>query len=48
MIYPNSVPEFRVLVKLDGSQVMQVRYVNIQMGYTGSWMDIPKVMESES
>jgi len=46
MIYPDSVPEFRVLVKIDGAQVFQVRYINTPMGYTGQWQDIPMVKEN--
>lgn len=46
MIYPGSTPEFRVLVKADGSQVLQVRYVNLTQGYTGKWQDVPVVKEN--
>jgi hypothetical protein len=45
MIYPGSVPEFRMLLKKDGTQVMQVRYINSAMGYTGKWQDIPVTKE---
>jgi hypothetical protein len=48
MIYPGSTPEFRVLVKADGSQVLQVRYVNMTQGYTGKWQDIPVVKENDT
>lgn len=48
MIYPGSVPEFRVLVKTDGAQVMQVRYINATMGYTGKWQDVPIVKEHDA
>ena len=34
LIYPGSVPEFRFLVKEDGAQVLQVRYINTVQGYT--------------
>jgi hypothetical protein len=37
MIYPGSTPEFRILVKQDGSQEFQVRYINIAQGYTSKW-----------
>ena len=47
MIYPDSTPELRVFVKLDGTQVIQVRYVNITQGYTGKWQDLPVVKETE-
>jgi hypothetical protein len=45
MIYPGSSPEFRVLVKADGAQTLQVRYINLAHGYTGKWQDIPVVKE---
>ena len=45
MIYPGSVPEFRMLVKAEGTQVLQVRYINTTVGYTGKWQDIPVVQE---
>lgn len=45
MIYPGSVAEFRVLVKADGAEVLQMRYVNTAMGYTGKWQDVPVVKE---
>lgn len=40
MIYPNSTPEFRVLVKQDGTQELQVKYVNTAQGYQGKWQSI--------
>lgn len=45
MIYPGSTPEFRILVRADGSFALQVRYVNPQQGYTGKWNDVPIVYE---
>ena len=45
--YPGSLPEFRVLVKVDGSQAFQVRYVNSVQGYTGGWQDIPLAFEDD-
>lgn len=45
MIYPGSTPEFRVLVRADGSHVLQLRYINTTQGYTGKWQDIPVVYE---
>jgi hypothetical protein len=47
MIYPGSVPEFRVFVKEDGVQVLQVRYINSIQGYTGKWQNIPIVKQNE-
>ena len=48
MIYPGSTPELRVFIKLDGTQVIQVRYVNITQGYTGKWQDLPVVKENDN
>ena len=48
LIYPGSVPEFRFLVKADGAQVLQVRYINTVQGYTGKWQGIPIVIEAET
>jgi len=45
VIYPNSTPEFRVLVKEDGTQELQLRYISITHGYTGKWQTIPIVKE---
>jgi hypothetical protein len=45
MIYPGSVPEFRLLVRASGAQVFQVRYINSAQGYVGKWQDIPVVQE---
>ena len=45
-IYPNSSPEFRMLQKEDGTMVMQVRYINAPMGYTGKWMDVKTETET--
>jgi hypothetical protein len=36
MVYPGATPEFRILVKQDGTQEFQLRYVNIAQGYTGN------------
>lgn len=46
MVYPGSTPEFRILIKADGTQVLQLRYVNISHGYTGKWQDVPVVQEA--
>ena len=40
MVYPNSTPEFRILVKTDGTQEFQVRYLCIAQGYTSKWQPI--------
>ena len=39
-IYPNSIPEFRILEKNNGTQEFQVRYINIAQGYVGKWTSI--------
>lgn len=46
-MYPGSTPEFRVLHRTDGIQVLQVRYINIAQGYTSKWEDVPVVNEIE-
>jgi len=46
-MYPNSTPEFRIVVKQDGSEELQVRYINITQRYTGKWQAIPKIYEYE-
>lgn len=48
MIYPGASPEFRVLVKADGSHVLQVRYVHSGVGYKSKWLDIPVVKEDDA
>jgi hypothetical protein len=45
MLYPNSTPEFRIFVKQDGTQEIQVRYINISQGYLGKWQVIPVIKE---
>ena len=45
-IYPGSTPEFRTLLKENGTMVMQVRYINAPMGYTGKWMDMKTEKEN--
>jgi len=47
-IYPNSSPEFRMTLKSDGTMVMQVRYINTPMGYTGKWMDVKMEKEHDT
>ncbi len=45
MIYPGSSPEFRIFIKVDGMQYLQIRYVNSAQGYRGKWQDVPVVKE---
>jgi hypothetical protein len=47
-MYPNSTPEFRIFVKQNGSEELQVRYINITQGYTGKWQVVPKIYELET
>lgn len=47
MIYPNSTPEFRILVKQDGAQELQLRYINITQSYTSKWQTIKVEYERE-
>jgi hypothetical protein len=48
MSYPNATPEFRILIKNDEIQVLQIRFVNITQGYTGKWQDVPVVKENDA
>jgi hypothetical protein len=48
MIYPGSTPEFRILVKQDGTQEFQLRYINAAQGYTGKWEPIKVEYENEA
>jgi hypothetical protein len=48
MMYPNSTPEFRILIKQDGAQELQVRYINIAQGYTSKWQAVPIVTEEKN
>lgn len=47
MLYPNSTPEFRIVIKQDGTQEFQVRYICITQGYTSKWQSIQVVYENE-
>jgi len=47
MLYPNSTPEFRILVKQDNTQEFQIRYINITQGYVGKWQPIQVIYEQE-
>lgn len=47
-IYPNSTPEFRWLELKNGSFILQVRYINQQLGYTGKWLIVPSITEDEA
>jgi hypothetical protein len=47
-IYPGSVPEFRHLQKTDGTIEMQVRYINLGMGYTSKWMPVQTAKEEST
>ena len=46
-MYPNSTPEFRILIKENGTQELQLRYINMAQGYTGKWQSVPIVKEHE-
>jgi hypothetical protein len=43
VIYPNSTPEFRIVIKQDDTEELQVRYVNSMQGYTSKWQAVEKV-----
>jgi len=47
LIYPGSTPEFRFLQKENGTFVLQLRYVNISVGYISKWQDVPVVKEDQ-
>lgn len=47
-IYPNSTPEFRMAEKANGTMVMQLRYINASMGYTGKWIDVKTEKEHDT
>lgn len=47
-IYPNSLPEFRMFQKADGTMEMQVRYLNRQMNYVGKWMPVQTEKENDT
>jgi hypothetical protein len=44
-VYPGSSSQFRILEREDGTQVLQVRQINITNRYVGAWQDIPVVRE---
>ena len=48
MIYTGSTPEFRILIKQDGTQVLQLRYIHSGNGYTGKWMDVKTEKENDT
>lgn len=48
MIYPNSTPEFRILIKATGEQQLQVRYVCDIQGYKSKWQPINVVQEVDA
>lgn len=48
MVYPGATPELRIIIKQDGSQILQMRHVNITHGYLGKWQDVPVILESEN
>jgi len=47
VIYPGASPEFRILVKENNEEELQVRYVYLTQNYTGKWVAVPKVIEHE-
>jgi hypothetical protein len=48
LIYPNSTPDFKMVVKPDGTMEMQVRYINMAQGYTGKWMPVKTEYDNPS
>jgi hypothetical protein len=47
MLYPNSTPEFRIFIKQDSTQELQVRYVCEAQGYKSKWQAVPVINEEE-
>lgn len=45
---PGTVSEFRLFQKTDGTIEHHVRYVHKEVGYTGKWMLVPTVKETEN
>lgn len=45
MIYPNCSPEFQIVLKANGTEELQVRYINITQCYTSKWQAVPKIIE---
>jgi hypothetical protein len=45
MSYPGSTPEFRIL-KQNGEQTFQVRYINEAQGYISKWQNVPVFEET--
>lgn len=48
LIYPGCTPDFRILERSDGVQVLQVRQVNHTYGYASKWQDVPVIKENET
>ena len=46
-IYPGCTPEFRILEREDGVQVLQVRQVNHTYKYVSKWQDVPVIKEND-
>lgn len=46
MVYPGATPDFRILIREDGTQALQIRYVKSDIGYTSKWSDVPVVQET--
>ena len=47
-MYPNSTPEFRIVVKENGTEELQLRYINEAQGYTSKWQIVPKIYETNT
>lgn len=47
-IYPKSTPEFRWVELKNGRFILQARYINQEMGYTGKWITVPSITEDEA
>ncbi len=47
MLYPNSTPDFRIVIKQNGTTEFQVRYVCEAQGYKSKWQSVPVINEEE-
>ena len=44
-MYPNSTPEFRIVVDENNTQTLQIRYINTTQNYGRSWNNVPMVKQ---
>jgi hypothetical protein len=44
-MYPNSTPEFRIVIDENNNQTLQIRYINTIQNYVGNWNNVPIVKQ---